>query len=50
MNDEDDERRVKHSDSIGMEDFGGYQNPYSATVDVEKEKRKQQELEEEEEN
>ena len=30
-------------------DFGGYQNPYAATVDVEKEKRKQLELEEAEE-
>ena len=32
-----------------MEDFGGYQNPYSNTIDVEKEKRKQQEIEDEEE-
>jgi len=24
-----------------FEDFGGYKNPYSATIDVEKEKRKQ---------
>lgn len=35
------DRRVEHSDSVGYDDFGGYQNPFTATVDVEKEKRKQ---------
>lgn len=32
-----------------MDDFGGYQNSYKNTIDVEKEKRKQMELEEEQE-
>lgn len=36
-----------HADSVSFEDFGGYQNPYSNTIDVEKEKRKQLELEDE---
>ena len=41
------EPRRTHLDSVDpFEDFGGYKNPYSATIDVEKEKRKQQELEE----
>ncbi len=36
-----------HANSVDpFEDFGGYSNPYSATIDIEKEKRKQQELEE----
>jgi hypothetical protein len=35
--------QIPHKDSV--DDFGGYQNPYSATIDIEKEKRKQQELE-----
>lgn len=31
-----------HADSVDpIADFGGYQNPYSATIDIEKEKRKQ---------
>ena len=40
-----------HADSVDpFDDFGGYQNPYSATIDVEKEKRKLQEKENEEES
>ena len=34
---------IQKLDSV--EDFCGYQNPYSATIDIEKEKRKQEELE-----
>jgi len=35
-----------HTDSVDpFDDFGGYKNPYSATIDIEKEKRKQEELE-----
>ena len=39
-----------HTQSVDtFEVFGGYQNPYSKTIDVEKEKRKQEEKELEEE-
>ena len=38
-----------HADSVSFDDFGGYQNPYSNTIDVEKEKRKLLELENEQE-
>lgn len=35
------EPRRTHLDSVDpFEDFGGYKNPHSATIDVEKEKRK----------
>ena len=41
-----DGRELKKEGSF---DFGGYQNPYQATIDIEKEKKKQldQELEDE---
>lgn len=29
-----------HANSVDPSDFGGYMNPYSATIDIEKEKRK----------
>lgn len=37
-----------HANSVDPSDFGGYMNPYSATIDIEKEKRKQLELDEQE--
>ena len=32
--------KEQRTDSISFDDFGGYSNPYSSTIDVEKEKRK----------
>ena len=29
-----------HADSVTAEDFGGYENPYAITIDIELERRK----------
>lgn len=38
-----------HADSVTAEDFGGYENPYAITIDVEQERRKLKEQAAEEE-